>query len=265
MNRNTLFTYLLLCIVFVSCEKTDDLEPSKTGYIKLKFDHIASDRRLELGVDGYQNQHGETFSVETLKYFISNVGLRKDDGTDVVIPKDSSFRLIDAADIESLQPLFEVQEGNYTHLTFMLGIDSLTNTLPIEDRTGVLDPVSNGMYWSWNSGYIFFKMEGNSISAPNGRFMYHIGLFGGYDTPTVNNIKVITVDLRPAGTAQVRENLSADIHLMTDVGKVFDGVNPITISEHSMVMVNGPHSLIAENYSQMFVHDHTHNFQRIGQ
>jgi len=39
------------------------------------------------------------------------------------------------------------------------------------------------MFWTWNSGYIFFKLEGNSpvSTQPNGKIEYHIG---GFQSPT---------------------------------------------------------------------------------
>ena len=65
--------------------------------------------------------------------------------------------------------------------------------MDVSQRTGVLDPSGAGadMYWTWNSGYIFFKMEGTSPAATGmgNSFMYHIGGFGGYSAPTINNIK----------------------------------------------------------------------------
>jgi len=47
--------------------------------------------------------------------------------------------------------------------------------------SGVLDP-SNGMFWSWQSGYINFKIEGISPSCDTrkNKFQFHIG---GYQEP----------------------------------------------------------------------------------
>ncbi|MVZ65062.1 hypothetical protein GQF61_04305 [Sphingobacterium sp. DK4209] len=257
---------LVATVTLFSCAKDDiTYENNKSGQLKIKFDHIVGGKSLVLNDYNYSNNSGEQFNVENLKYFVSNIQLSNDRGEVYTVPKKESYFLIDAENKPSLQPKIQVPEGKYTKLQFVLGLDSLTNTLPVEERTGVLDIAKNGMYWSWNSGYIFFKMEGNSSASTTAdkKFRYHIGLFGGYDKPTKNNIKTIQVDLSPAGAAEVKENLSSDIHLMVDLSKVFDGKNKISIATNSTVMVTGPNDKIAENYSEMFRHDHTHNFQKI--
>ena len=116
------------------------------------------------------------------------------------------------------------------------------------------------MYWGWNSGYIFFKMEGTSPASPeDGNFMYHIGGFGGYTTPTINNIKTITLDLQPRGVAEVRTTGNANLHLFVDVLKVFNGETVFKIADHPMEMFSDFSTVVADNYSSMFTHDHTEN------
>jgi len=51
-----------------------------------------------------------------------------------------------------------IPNAKYTKMKFILGVDSLRNTTGVQD--GYLDP-SYGMLWDWNTGYIFFKHEGN--------------------------------------------------------------------------------------------------------
>jgi hypothetical protein len=164
-----------------------------------------------------------------------------------------------------------VPEGDYTQVSFVLGVDSLRNTMRLDKRTGILDPtVGNnegaGMYWGWNSGYIFFKMEGNSSvlttkedPTGNQQFKYHIGGFGGMNSPTINNLKTITLDLKKAGVAQVRSGYRSNIHLFVDLIKVLDGPTNIKIKEHPNVMFAPFSRTMSQNYEKMFSHDHTEN------
>ena len=139
--------------------------------------------------------------------------------------------------------------------------------MDLSKRTGVLDPAGDmetSMYWGWNSGYIFFKMEGISAAAPldnsgQHKFRYHIGGFGGYSAPTINNIKTVTLDLTAGGVPKVRTGREANIHLMVDVAKVLDGNTPVSIAAHPSVMFSDFSVTIANNYSSMFRHDHTEN------
>ena len=78
--------------------------------------------------------------------------------------KNDCYFLIDESDADTHEPVLSVPEGEYKTLSFILGVDSLRNTMDVSQRTGVLDVsgAATDMYWSWNSGYIFFKMEGTS-------------------------------------------------------------------------------------------------------
>ena len=254
-----------MCVILASCSKSKDLDYNlnETGQIKLKFDHNVNGKKLVLNNYEYTNGSNETFTVETAKYFISNISLTDSKGNKYTLPKKESYFLIDAAVDSSLFPKFNIPQGEYSSIEFNIGIDSLTNTLPIEERIGVLDIAQSDMYWSWNAGYIFFKLEGYSVHSTSidNKYRYHIGLYGGYNSPTVNNNRIIKIDLNQAGVAKVQKGLSSDIHLMVDLGKIFDSTNKISIAKNSTVMTAGPHQLIADNYSTLFTHDHTHNFQ----
>src|SRR5690606_20878888 len=112
--------------------------------------------------------------------YISNIKLQTNSGVEYVVPQDSGYFLI-MEDEPSSQviTLSNVPAGDYDKITFTIGVDSLRSTMDISKRTGVLDPTQghDGMYWTWNSGYIFFKMEGTSPAAPadqDHKFYYHI-------------------------------------------------------------------------------------------
>jgi hypothetical protein len=117
------------------------------------------------------------------------------------------------------------------------------------------------MYWSWNSGYIFFKMEGGSAASTqvNKIFQYHIGLFGGYATATLNNLKNISLDLTTRGVAKVKTGKSPNVHLLVDVLKMFNGATNVSIASNSVVMASPYSATVANNYQYMFQHDHTEN------
>jgi hypothetical protein len=265
--KKILLGFVCIAGLLSGCTKNEEIkiDETKSGLVKIKFDHIVGSKKLVLNDYMYSNASNETFNITSLKYYVSNIKFTKVNGEVITIPKKESFFLVDASDANSQKPILTIPQGEYKSLEFNLGVDSLTNTLPAEDRTGVLDVGKYGMYWSWNSGYIHFQLEGNSAQAanPNNSFKYHIGLFGGYSTPTVNNNRVIKLDLTKAGKSQVQENLSSDIHLMVNIGKIFDGPNTMSIKTNPIVMTSGPHAKIADNYATMFTHDHTHNFTKI--
>lgn len=271
--KKILFSFGLLALgsmfLFAACKKTATAPENSEQMVTMsvEFDNIAGGQNLILNTVNLSNAAGESFTVSMLQYFISNIQLRRTDGTYYTVEQDSSYFLIKEGDLNSRYAKFKAPVGDYNQLVFVLGVDSLRNTMDISKRTGVLDPSGthdDGMYWGWNSGYIFFKMEGTSPVAPvdptgQRKFRYHIGGFGGYSAPTINNIKKVTIDLTASGIAQVRAGRKTNVHLLVDILKAFNGSTTLSIASHPTVMFSDYSVNIANNYASMFYHDHTEN------
>lgn len=251
---------LLLLILIQSCKS--DPDPTELNSLTLTFDNRIGAQALALGTDTYQNTLGEDFTVTTFNYFISNISLKKSDGTTFTYPQDSSYFLVRETFPASKQIVLKrIPAGDYTAVTFTIGVDSLRNTMDISRRKGVLDPgdashEGDGMYWSWNSGYIFLKMEGTSSKvapdpAGNQKFRYHIGGYGGYNAKTFNNLRTVTL---PLGTmsAKVGPNQQPVITIIADVAKVFDGTQKVSLAANSTVMFSDYSTTVANNYASMF-------------
>src|SRR5262245_31515410 len=152
---------------FISCTKensTPDFSPSDKGSITVEFDNVAGDQDLALNTGVYTNAVGETYSVTKFNYYISNIVLKNEDGSEYTVPKDDSYFLIKEDDETTHEvELEDIPAGNYTGIKFTVGVDSLTSVAPVDERTGMLDPAGAGaaMYWDINSGYVFLEMECN--------------------------------------------------------------------------------------------------------
>ena len=256
---------------FSSCsDSAKNPEPTPVtegGKLRLEFDNVVGDKNLVLNSVTYQNATKEDFVVTKLNYFISNIKLTKTDGTTFTVPQDSSYFLI-KEDTKASQfvTLSNVPFGDYKAVEFMVGVDSLRNTAPIEKRKGVLDPAGSmaldGMYWEWNSGYIFVKLEGSSSKGNpvNNKFYYHIGLFGGYTQKTVNNSRVVKVEFGSL-KAPVTATATPEVHLLVDVLKFFDGPGTSLSIEKFNSIMDGQEAKsqqVANNYAKMFTLDHIH-------
>jgi hypothetical protein len=257
-------------LLLSGCNKDTDMPIDNTEElvpVSIEFDNIVGGQNLFLNSTNYSNAAGETFNVSLLQYFISNIKLRKTDGTFYTVEQDSSYFLIKEGDPSTRFARFKAPAGDYNQVSFVLGVDSLRSTMDISKRTGALDPSGghdDGMYWGWNSGYIFFKLEGISPVAPvdptgQRKYRYHIGGFGGYSAPTLSNIKTITLDLAASGIAQARKGRNANIHLLVDILKAFNGSTNLSIGANPTVMFSDYSVNIANNYTTMFFHDHTEN------
>ena len=247
----------------VACKK--DTPPEYNNNVKaplsIEFDNIAGTANLQLNTGIYSNAAGEQFTVSKLKYYISNISLISTNGEAYTVPHDSSYFLIEEGVKDRV--MIQVPEGEYAALRFTLGVDSLRNTMDVSRRAGVLDPAGDAadMYWGWNSGYIFFKLEGNSpaSTAAANKFQYHVGGFGGYSTATTNNLRSFTIDLSERGNAKPRAGRIANIHLMADILKVLNGSTNMSFATVSMIHSPLGAVPLANNYKQMFQHDHTEN------
>lgn len=259
-----MIAFACLCL-FGSCKKDDtsDIQPGDTGSLELEFDNVVGAEDLALNNKTYINGSGENYTVSGLTYFISNIKLKTEDGTEYVMSSEESYFLINEADESShVVELEGVPAANYTSFTFNVGVDSPKAFSPLSERTGVLDPAgaASGMYRSQDDGYIFFKLDGTSPASPeNGEIIsYQIG---GYSGTTGNNLKTVTVNAPSGTSAKVRKNktTSPEVHLFADVAKIFDGVTQINIATNPVIEFSGISADVANNYATMFSVDHVHN------
>lgn len=262
MKINLLWTSgwsLVLLFLLHSCKSNPD--PYANNSLTLSFSNKVGSDAVAVGSGTYKNAVGEDFTVTAFSYFISNISLKKADGTSYTYPQDSSYFLIRETNVDSKKVVLKgVPTGDYTELKFMIGVDSLRNTMDLSRRKGVLDPGDishdDGMYWSWNSGYIFLKLEGNSSkvaadAAGNQKFRYHIGGFGGYNAKTFNNIRTVTLSLGSIA-AKVGPTQQPTIEVAADIAGIFNGTQKISLAQYPTVMFADFSSTVANNYATMF-------------
>ena len=99
------------------------------------------------------------------------------------------------------------------------------------------------MFWTWNNGYIFFKVEGNSASskADLHRIEHHIGGFKG-SNKTMREIYL------PINNKALLKSKKLIIQL--DIDKYWNGVNKLKIAEMPVIATPGA---LAKNAADNFV------------
>lgn len=228
--------------VFVGCKKDSDPPVITPGEVDLQFTNVVGTKPLALDGTAYATPAGETFTVSTLEYYVTNIKLTKNDGSVYAAP--NSYFLVDQSKPASRHlALAGVPAGTYTGLSFVVGVDSTTTKADPLQLTGALNPANN-MYWSWNTGHIFMKMEGNVTSVtPAYPLTCHIG---GYDAPYD---ALITVAPPLNGSLTVNGSRTPTIFVQADMLKLFDGVNHVTLSKFSNAMRPGAEAVqVAQNY-----------------
>ena len=247
----------------VSCSKDED--PNGPGTLTLHFDNVVGDADLKLNTTNtpYTNSKGEAYKLTSLTYYVSNIKVKAADGTvyaDLVKSDGSAgYYLIDEADAASQDiVLKDVPQGNYTEVTFTIGVDA--NQVNQGAQTGALDP-AKGLFWSWNSGYIFMAVEGVSPASTqtNNVFEYHVG---GYKevagTSQANNVKIITLSFN-GDEVPVKMGHEPEVHVLYDVNKFFNGTGA-SVTFATNASRHSPASCvdIANNITGAFSVDHVH-------
>lgn len=243
-------------ITFQNCSSDDDNNdnntppPAMKGDMEIKFDHRWGPSQAPFTLD---NPHthpatGEEITFTTLRYYISNVRLHKSDGS--THAEEESYHIVDASATFPKVHVKDIPAGDYTGVSFLIGVDSLRNVSGAQ--TGALDPAEN-MFWSWSTGYIFIKAEGSSPAAMNETFTYHLGGFSGEHS-------ALREVYSSFGDADMRIAPDAlpSAHFMVNAARFWHG--GISLGEMSMVHMPGANaSQLATNFSGGFILDHIHN------
>ncbi|MCX8524096.1 hypothetical protein OF897_09175 [Chryseobacterium formosus] len=147
---------------------------SQNTFAGLEFSPVWGSEKLEK--DKKYTLKDDVISISKLKFYVSDICFKKS-GKTIYKNQEKSF-LIDLENKLEINFDKNISE-DFDEIQFIIGIDSLTNVSGA--MGGDLDPV-NGMYWSWQSGYINFKVEGTSKKStfPHKYFQFHVG---GYLQP----------------------------------------------------------------------------------
>ncbi|MBC7554361.1 MAG: hypothetical protein H7257_10325 [Taibaiella sp.] len=204
--------------LLTSCrKKAKDPEPvvaAKTyGAITVKVSNEVDGSPVTFGAYSFTNAKGERYSINILKYYISNFTLVGEDNTET---NYHNYKLIDAKDTSTCRfTLDSIPNGNYKAIKFYIGVDSLNNHTGLQE--GDLDPIKQ-MIWGWKIGYIFFKHEGTFRNDTGGSeiLLYHLGTDEALSQASIT-IPLITVKGNDH-TLYLKFNLNDVYHKPNDVG-----------------------------------------------
>ncbi|ANW95930.1 hypothetical protein AXE80_06390 [Wenyingzhuangia fucanilytica] len=276
----------LTTITLISCSKKEDIE---NPTFSIKLDHTAN-----IG-DVLYDGAGNGYILNKLKYFVTDIELHKSNGEKVVIDNEVGATIIDLENaVEGgaivYNDIVGVEKGAYTSVSFKIGVSDEIFNQGEEAQGRILELANeNGgdMIWSWTTGYIFAKIEGEltgttgSNSEDDGHgdhahkttstykvahngvdhdiegtaFMRHVANSGSDDTRT-DRVRTITLDFN--GQEVVVGNVDSSIHLKVDVAKFLDGSEKIDIVATDPGAMTASTTEIADNLEDVFSFDHKH-------
>jgi hypothetical protein len=172
----------------------------------------------------YQNPFGETFEISRFRFYAGRIApVYSDTGFKTNI--SSAYHLIDFSDSSSTRFELAVAGGICNGIQFLVGVDSIDQVLGAQSG---LDPVK-GMFWTWNSGYLSFKIEGYSplSTQPAHLIAYHIGGYR-YAYNTVWNVKLYSTN---DASFRITKRNRMMVEIGIDLDYFFDGTTPLHIKE----------------------------------
>ncbi len=224
-----------LCILFLSsCEKDEN-------QITFEFIHRVGTETLEFDTIRYVNAYGNTFSVVTLKYFISNIILQKTDGGSLLIDEE---HYIDASDntTTSFIPLLKIPVGTYSRISFVFGLDTLKNV-----SGWFTNPPESKMEWplGMGGGYHYLKLEGKlNATGLIKSYQAHMGQLKGMPY-------YISVDL-PESSFNI-DGDDVNIQIIMDINKWWVNPNTLDLNDITGIMGNGSiQQQLKENGNDVF-------------
>lgn len=152
MNGRFFLCGIAVCLLMASCQK-----PS--GNVCVNFSTSVDGKTLQLDTFIYENASGNHYLVSEVQYFISDVKLIREDGTEVQILSDSGAHYVDLDIPATLrwEPSDEIPAGHYTAVSFVFGLSPRLN-----HNYFYTNAPENNMAWPGmlGGGYHYMKING---------------------------------------------------------------------------------------------------------
>ena len=194
MKTKLILLSTALLLAAVSCKKKETIIEEKivyvdntpvpvqaeTGTVELIFEPTLNGAPYTMSTS-FNTPAGENFKITDFKFYVSGIGLATENSKEnkaLPFPGDQEQSGIYLANfttpnfdnghgLNSHKLRFKGVVGEYSDIRFKMEVPSDYNLANITTNTYPLD-ASNGMYWSWNSGYKFLVINGTSTNVPNG-------------------------------------------------------------------------------------------------
>ncbi|WP_299429371.1 MbnP family protein [uncultured Meiothermus sp.] len=143
--------------------------------VELKINLRIGDQPLQFG-QTYQTPQGQRYQINMVKFYISEVALVRPDGREVVVDGLVLADFKRDAPTQGVSVMrMEVPPGEYRGIRFNVGVPRELNHLDATTQQMPLG-INSGMFWAWNPGYIFYRLEGTAL-LPDGNqgWVIHMG------------------------------------------------------------------------------------------
>lgn len=231
-NRRWISNYLLLLVLFgvlYSCTEKNEEEPAEdnTGKIVINFSHQIKGVPIQFDTLKYVNAAGNSYLINEIQYFISDVILYHSNGTIKEIKDWEDIHYIDT-DLpysHTWEVYDKIQDGNYDSISFTFGFKPEKNISFM-----FVNPPENNMFWPeyLGGGYHYMKLNGKWVTDHQTQqttpFDFHLGIGQIYDQQDTivgfihNNFDVSL----PISNFSIAKGETTEISFIMNVEKWFD-------------------------------------------
>ncbi|MCS6808008.1 MAG: hypothetical protein RML40_04940 [Bacteroidota bacterium] len=251
-----------LAAIIVAASACQTIQPvdNTPGTLVLNFSPVVGSRAFDTSSTFAVN--GRNIRFLQGQIYISDITLVKSDGSMIKLTDDPiSIRAAATGDTSAATPIAitervlyyihqrgetsrtlpNIPAGKYTGIRFTIGINNPINQIDASEvlRLRPQHPLAliSGQagvgrnWWSWNTGYIFARIEGlcdtsaTGTGTPNVRFLYHIGATG-FTAPIALN-----------RSFDIKGNQTTTIPLVFDYAKVLTGIDLRNPQERSTMVI----------------------------
>lgn len=238
IHKSILIALIIVGSTLISCDKEDVIEqiivvPAETTLI---VDTRVGDEDFSLNKNF--SIDGTDYQFEKLRYWISNIVLINENGTEYPI-KETYFLMEEVGNLDLsgtindnniVYPankreeiaLNKIPDGFYKNIRFSVGVDAQYND-NLSLQAGELS-IANGMSnisWMWHTSYIFSSIGGKATDSSSSKQTSFIA-----ETGLNENYKSVSIAL--ASPLEVKAGTSSKLTLNLDIAKVLEEVDVIT-------------------------------------
>jgi len=214
----------------------------------LRLDHMVGDEALTIATQPqYTNAAGNTYAVEHLRYFLSDIVLHSADQQSLTLADTHYVDVEEGIGLEI--PVGEEGEGSWTQLSFVFGLSPQHNT----DGAFESNPEAL-MVWPelMGGGYHFMKFEGRFINDDNDNvgFALHAGALNGgeYHSPMSYDLVI------ESGSTEAVMLLP----IIIDIDRFFEEPNELDLNDYYLTgIMNDP-------VAQLILHENCHDVFSVG-
>ena len=242
---------LITTILFFSCKKEEGcIDPTALNYnseatidngscnyapisdLNIHFTQTVNGNPLILDSMMYTNQENDNYSIQTVRYLLSDITLHTDNGTSTLL---DDVHFIDLS-IDSTLTLHiaEIVDKNYTAISFTMGLDSTKN---------ITDLFLNENFFpsfAWpdfmGGGYHYMQLEGGFNTVFNG-YATHTGGTNGLDFSFTKNFPI----------ALNMENANSTVIINMEINNWYSNPNTISLTSDGIMGDEDKQTLLQAN------------------